>query len=343
MARKPELPAISREIGGNDLADLAIAELPRLDPAVDRLIVPGLTLLCAKPKVGKSFMLLDILLGCAAGGFALGCLPCKHMASLALMLEDSKRRLKTRTVALLDGLSVPRGCTVFTECRRGDDGIVDLVNYLDDHPEIGLVGIDTLAKFRGTSRDASRSVYQTEYEELAILQTIAQQREISIVVLHHLRKADGDDPMDLVSGTLGITGAADHIIVITGNCETGHKLTLRGRDLPDVAWDLRFDYGRWSILGESAPKRRVLDTVGRIERDVEIVQRHERGESFEKIAKDLGCAKGTAVNAWKKRYGDESSGAKDTAVNGQRPIHPRIDRGLYGHKGVALTEIDRHD
>lgn len=276
-----------KNIETQDIADIVNVEFPPLTQIVEGLIVPGLTLLCAKPKVGKSWMAVDIGLACAGGGFAFGKLKCEKVESFLLMLEDSQRRIKDRALTVLNGTGVPRGCMIQTKWKRGQNGIDDIERFLDSNLNIRLVCIDVLTKFRDGAH-GNGSMYQEDYECLAGIQSVAQQRDIAIIVLHHLRKADAEDPMDLVSGTLGLTGAADHIIVVTGKKEDGYKLVMRGRDLPDIAWDMEFSRGQWSIMGDSEVKRKRLDAVGRIERSTKIRALNEQGLNNREIAMELG-------------------------------------------------------
>lgn len=281
--------------------ELMTMEFPPLDQLVEKMVVPGLTMLCSKPKVGKSWMALDIGIAVPAGAFALGSLPCKQADTLMLMLEDSQRRLQDRCRKLLGLTRAPQGMCFAVDWPRGARGLDDLRLWLDEHPATRLVIIDVFQKIRELAGGAS--AYAEDYASLEGYQSIAQERNIAIMILHHLRKMEADDPMDMVSGTLGITGVADHTIVITGSTENGHRLTLRGRDLPDASWDIELNDGRWSIAGEVERKRKsykVLDKVDRIDRDVKIRKMKEAGLSVREIATAMDCAKSTVEDVLKK-------------------------------------------
>src|SRR5258707_4927200 len=63
---------------------------------------------------------------------------------------------------------------------------------------------------------------------------------------------EADDPFDMVSGTNGLTGAADTILVLkrqAGNV----TLHARGRDIEEKETACQFskDTCRWTLLGES--------------------------------------------------------------------------------------------
>ena len=69
---------------------------------------------------------------------------------------------------------------------------------------------------------------------------------IAIVVVHHTRKASADDPLDRVSGTTGLTGAADSVITMSRS----RVLEVRGRDIEETEYKLKHENGRHT---ESAP------------------------------------------------------------------------------------------
>jgi hypothetical protein len=102
-----------------------------------------------------------------------------------------------------------------------------------------------------------KAAYDLDYQSIAGLQDLARQRGIAIVVIHHTRKADADDAFDTVSGTLGLTGAADAILVLQ---KRGGTITLhaRGRDIEESETALQFnkDSCRWTILGSAAEVHR---------------------------------------------------------------------------------------
>lgn len=274
---------------GEDSAALVAKDFPPVREHIAGLIPDGLTLLCAKPKVGKSWLLLDMALAIAGGGCAATSLQATKGRACLLMLEDSMRRLKGRLITLTAPAGVPAGVQLFCEWPRGAEGVAQLEEWLDQHPDVTFVGVDVLAKFRAPVDSAANS-YQADYEAVAMLQGMAQRRGIAVVVVHHLRKAESDDPMDLISGTLGLTGAADHLIVITGNKDSGHKLTAKGRDIPDASWQMAFEHGRWTILGDTEPVR-ATNKVDRMERDQHIRDLARSGKSLREIGVIVGMSK----------------------------------------------------
>jgi|HubBroStandDraft_6_1064221.scaffolds.fasta_scaffold292373_2 hypothetical protein len=90
----------------------------------DLIPTEGVTLVCSKPKFGKSWLVLDLCLGCTTDRFVLGELKPAQGDVLYLALEDSRRRLQRRLTKLLPTFTGewPRGLTLATTWRRVNEG-----------------------------------------------------------------------------------------------------------------------------------------------------------------------------------------------------------------------------
>ena len=194
-------------------SELQQMEFPPLDFFVEGIITEGLTLLAGKPKMGKSWMALDLAMSVATGNDALGEKPCKQGPALYCALEDNQRRLQRRMRQIYgDQSNWPKDFHFTTQMNRLDDGGLDkLENWIIEH-QPKLVIIDTLVCIR--PKDRGNSGYDTDYAALSPLQELAGRYGIAIIVVHHLRKMKSDDPLDMVSGTTGLTGAVDSIFVL---------------------------------------------------------------------------------------------------------------------------------
>ena len=90
---------------------------------------------------------------------------------------------------------------------------------------------DTLATVKPVNA-TRQSDYQADYAALRDLHGLANDLGIGIVAVHHVRKAEADDPFDTVSGSTGLTGAADTTLILTKRTEDGGCVLYgRGRDL----------------------------------------------------------------------------------------------------------------
>ena len=122
-----------------------------------------------------------------------------------------------------------------------------------------LIVIDTFERFRKPA-NGKTPLYSADYEAITGLQKIATEYRVGIVVLHHDRKADADDAFDTVSGTLGLTGAADTILIIKKR-NGSVVLYARGRDVEESETAMQFDKAscRWILLGVAAEVQRSLE------------------------------------------------------------------------------------
>ena len=238
------------------------AKLRRMTFEPVRYVVPqyipeGVTLLIGRPKIGKSWLALDLAVACSSDLTVLGSLKPAEGAVLYLALEDSRRRLQSRLDKLLstfgDAWSERLSIVEAGGWRRADQGgLEDIDDWAATATKPVLVVIDTLARFRKPI-DGKQQIYAADTEAIAGLQKIAIKHGLAIVVVHHDRKAEADDPFDTVSGSLGLTGAADTILILKRQTG-GVTLYARGRDIEERETALHFEKTtcRWSILGEAS-------------------------------------------------------------------------------------------
>jgi hypothetical protein len=76
--------------------------------------------------------------------------------------------------------------------------------------------------------------------------------QVSILVLGHLRKQPGDDPIDEISGTLGLVGSVDGYMVLRRQSMSDEAtLYVCGRDVDPAEHCLAWDHAlvRWTITG----------------------------------------------------------------------------------------------
>jgi len=233
---------------------------PPLRFVLPGLIPEGATLFVSKPKLGKSWLVLDFALATAPPGrFTLGDLKPATGSVLYLALEDGPRRLQQRGTKLLPTFSGtwPSGLTFATDWKRASQGgLADIEEWIHSKPDARLVIIDTLAQFRNPS-SGKQHMYADDYDAISELQKLASKYNIAIIIVHHQRKGEADDPFDTVSGSLGLTGAADTILIMRRQAGTV-TLHVRGRDLEEAEKALEFNKGtcRWRIIGEAAEVKR---------------------------------------------------------------------------------------
>src|SRR5262249_10582913 len=123
-----------------------------------------------------------------------------------------------------------------------------------------LIIVDILERVRLRDKNPHGPQYSADYEALASLHKLTAETQTASVAAHHQRKQGADDLLDTLSGTLGLGGAVDSVVILAKD-ETGHFLYGRGRDLEEfkvaAAMDERH---RWQVLGpkpdtQASPER----------------------------------------------------------------------------------------
>jgi hypothetical protein len=260
-------------------------------------LVEGMTVLAGAPKQGKSWLALGWMIAVAAGGYAMGSILCEQGDVLGLMLEDNERRLQRR-LRQMRLAKIPERLTLLTGWPTLDDHCIEEIEaWVEGVENPRLIVIDVFARVKG-QKGPKETDYDADYRQTAMLQALASRHNLAIVLIHHTRKMDADDPFDLVSGTRGITGAADSVFILKK--EKGSQqpaLYGRGRDLEEVESALEFDKetGAWTVLGaawqvaDTAERREIQQVLGRSVDPMTPTEIANRlGKSRQNIQKMLG-------------------------------------------------------
>ena len=218
---------------------------------VDELIPEGLHILAGAPKIGKSWLALWLCL-CVAQGQTLWNFATTQGEALYLSLEDSFQRIQTRLFDLTEDAPPTLHFAIMADTLK--HGLEQQIEqFLMEHPTTKLVVIDTLQRVRGTGSDSN--LYANDYQDIGLLKKLADNQHIAILLIHHLRKLHDDDPMNMISGSTGLSGAADSTFVLQKNARSANAATLHctGRDIPDrtLKLELGEDDHVWKMLSDS--------------------------------------------------------------------------------------------
>ena len=222
-----------------DADTLLSTTLPPTRFIIDRLLPQGLHILAGAPKVGKSWLALWLCLQVAQGSNVWD-FPTHGGTVLYLCLEDSLTRIQSRLFQIAD--DAPEALHFATIAAGIGQGLeVQLTNFLAQHPDTSLVVIDTLQRVRNTSDGGNP--YASDYRDISALKALADKHHIAILLIHHLRKLNDDDPMNMISGTTGISGATDSNFVLKERKRGSSEATLHctGRDIEYRELPLVFD------------------------------------------------------------------------------------------------------
>ncbi|MGJ6124916.1 AAA family ATPase [Mycolicibacterium sp. Y3] len=224
---------------------------PALTEHVPGIIVEGFTLFGGPPKVGKSWMVGAIACGIASGGVVLGKIPVEGRPVLLASLEDSPRRLQSRLRKIMRGQPLPERLDILTDVNP----LVLLATITEWLQRWGhlspTVILDTLGKARRAS-SPNGNQYQEDYGFAgSIKHAIDAFPGSALIAVHHTRKQGADDFLDTVSGTQGIAGAADSVVVLSRKRKSDEGiLSVTGRDIEENEYAVRTEAGLWSLDGD---------------------------------------------------------------------------------------------
>ena len=311
-------------------AELMKMELPPVRWVIPGILPEGVTFLAGKPKLGKTWMAQGISIATATGGVALGTKPVEQGEVMHMALEDNTRRLKERMEKLLPDGNWPPGLHMAVEWPRADEGGVERMgDFLTEHPDTRLVIIDTFARFksRATGR---RSQYDEDRDAVDPLIPIAAEHNVAIVLVHHLRESESDDPLDMIHGSAGLTGGVDGALVLKRQRGRADAfLHVDGRDIEQpMELALKFDQtaATWAIIGE-AEKYRI--GVGR--REIRAVL----ADADEPLGpKEITAILADKLGATAPFYGAVREMLSQMVKDGQAQ---NLGRGQYVHPGFSET------
>ena len=302
---------------------LSEMDLPPLKSALPGMVVEGLTIITAKPKAGKGWWVLQTAYSVALGKNLFDGSPCEKGRVLYMGLEDSLRRLQYRVSEINNstifakvsrgkgGLhinaqlgEIPDGLDLTIRWPKIDEGCLEyLEKYLDEHPGTHLIVIDIFKRI-AKAKKGKGSTYEEDYESIQPIQELATRRRVAVIVVHHNRKAGAEDPIDMVSGTFGLTGGVDNVIVIQrvtrGETHDESKFSFVGRDIDERELAMKFDKTShmWSLIGD-ADTHFVSDT-----RKVILEYLEDDGMLPSKLAKLMGRKVSTIQNLLLKMLRD---------------------------------------
>lgn len=244
-----------RRLNTMNAAELFQLDVKPTEFVINGLIPVGLSIIASPPKYGKSWMMLDMSIATAAGNTFLG-FTTNKCGVLYLALEDRFDRLKDRMLKITGGKQFPTGLEIAIDAPPMGEGFIEyLADFLTGHPKTRLVIIDTFVKIRGIP-NGKESAYAVDSREAGTLKKFADQHSVAVLLVTHTRKSvDTSDPFANITGTYGVAGAADDMIVLTKDkrSDTLTKMSVTGRDVSYKEYPIIFDDTsyKWVRQGDS--------------------------------------------------------------------------------------------
>lgn len=259
----------SRFVGARSLLR---KEFEHVDWPVADILPPGVTLLSGPPKSFKSWLALQVAVEVSRGGAVLGRFECVKGKVAYLDLESSQRRMQGRLRAMAPDAAYTDDLMIATEWERGDAAVAALDATLKADPDIRVFVIDILAMIRAP-RQKNGNVYDEDYAALQPINLWAENNRVAVLIIHHTRKARGDDPFEKISGSNAISGAVSAMWMLERAPSEGKNeaiLRIRGRDIQldedhAIRWDedaARHVYqGSSEMVTTSSDRRAILQAM----------------------------------------------------------------------------------
>lgn len=241
-------------------ADILTAQFP--DPVwiVPSLLPAGLTILAGRPKIGKSWLALQIAFAVTSGG-RLFDQEVELGRVLFLALEDNERRLQTRmskqgwtpeAAKRIDWVTMDNYRRYIGALHK--EGLPRLLPIVQEG-NYKLVVIDTVSRAFMGLKDINDS--QEVTAALSPIQEAAIGLEFGVMALDHHNKPKGNNP-NPIDDILGSTAKAAVLDTAMGLYRDANKNALRllaeGRDIEQIDLTLKFDSitGSWQSQGDTA-------------------------------------------------------------------------------------------
>ena len=222
---------------------------------IDGFIGRGVYLLAGSPKIGKSWLVLwlahRVCLGEDVWEFK-----SRQCDVLYISLEDPERRIQSRVAEITRGETGNLWFATETELM-GKGFEEQITGFLFEHPSVKFIIVDTLQKVRQLRAD--QYSYAGDYEVISQMKSLADRFGITILLVHHTRKAGAADPFSMISGTTGLSGGVDGSLVMIKDerMDNRAKLYITGRDTLEMQLELLFDRtsSTWQFLGYGGQER----------------------------------------------------------------------------------------
>lgn len=238
------------------VADLLSTQFPEPKWAIPGLLPAGLVVLAGRPKLGKSWLSLQMAVAVGTGGIVLG-RKVNQGKVLYLALEDNPRRLQDR---LNKQKSLKAAAVDFhfewpalVEKRGDARGTTTLMQAISTQG-YNLVVIDTISRALGHADQLDQADMNVAF---GALQRMAIERDICLLLVDHHRKSAGGvgDVIDDVMGATSKVGVADAAIgIYRERGQSNATLKVSGRDVDDQELAIQFDRDLfcWQLIGNAS-------------------------------------------------------------------------------------------
>lgn len=235
--------------------DLNRREFPPASHIIPGLIPEGTTLLVASPKVGKSFLALQMAVSVGCGQSLAGL--AGHVERAEVLIIDLEQPIagemqdRYRTH---EAFKAQHGVVIVEEWPRIGDGCMEELDiWFDEHPDTKLVIVDVYSSIKPMSSPSGANAYDYEYQYLTRLRDFFQRRRAACVLVHHDKKGQGQGMTESPSGSKAVTGTPNSLLRLEREIgSTEGTLTITGRSVEEMTLSAEFKSMHWRLFEERA-------------------------------------------------------------------------------------------
>lgn len=226
------------------------------EPIIDKIMYPGLGMLGSPAKMGKSFMMLQLVCCVATGKPFMGFAVNRPGSVLYCDLQGTKARTKKR-LEIMGYSSMPSGIDIAYGARTTDNGFIQqLEQWILSKENPTLIVVDMLQQVKGSQR-RTEDAYQADNRIIAPLHDLALKHNICIFTVMHTRKENklltmSSDPFSEILGSTGQFGTADNAWMISGKRNEEEKrfyVICRDNDDGQLDFIAIFKNHMWAVSG----------------------------------------------------------------------------------------------
>lgn len=215
---------------------------------VEDMLAPGLALVWADEKVGKSAAFANLAYQLATrekvwGRYAVP----KARGVLYLDLEQSALFGQRRWRKIFDGRTPPQNLRLAFEWpRMGEGGLEKIKDLLDLNSDIDVVVIDIFSLFKPTIPPPGMNAYDMDNHMLAAIRKMANQYGALFILIHHTNTSGQ------ASGSRAMRGAQDYMFEIKREPSSSvASIDINGKNIParKLIMEVDLEKMHWKAVG----------------------------------------------------------------------------------------------
>ncbi len=236
-------------------AELIGQEEPEIEFLIEGLLPVGcLLILAGKPKLGKSLLALLFAISVSLG-IQLWDKRVNQGGVLFISTEDGVIRLKKRIWKMLGNPNKHNpNCHFFVgNCILTDKKVMEALKAKVVELKPKLIILDPLINlFKGKELNSGEDMNAV----LRPLQELAKETGACVLVIHHARKSSGEDSIDVIQGSITISGVADGLLIMRSLKSDDEEkravleVILKDAEIPNKVVLKLNDNLKWDVEGE---------------------------------------------------------------------------------------------